>query len=272
MENISKLLNLTSHEEKIFTVLDTKEPFSVSDTSKKAKIPRMSAYLALAALKSRGIIYSKIKGKRRFWLRISDKELSDILISTAKLAHDSEERVEITHDDSTGFAVLRGLPSLFSIFERIAQGHKDERLIGIQPTASLKNVLRGISWKNLQPIQDSIRNNKIIVEGLLREDYYPTLTSLVKDPVQKEEILKSFIGRTTDMVFVSNEYLNAETELMMFRDVAFLINWKDEVALEIKNKDMLHFLKELFDLARGYGRKVNQEEYIKNIIEKINHE
>ena len=32
---------------------------------------------------------------------------------------------------------------------------------------------------------------------------------------------------------------------------------------------MLLFLKELYDMAKGYGHKVNQEEYIKGLLAKL---
>jgi predicted transcriptional regulator len=269
MEFLKTLLNLSSHESRILAVLHESEPYSVSEVAKSSKVPRMSTYLALASLKGRGLIYSKIKGKRRFWLRHSEKEIAGTLNSLARNIHNEPERVEVKHSDLTGFTVLKGLPSLFTIFERISSGHKGSRLMGIQPTASLINVFKGVKPEKLQPIQEGIKHNKIIVEGLLREDYYPTLMSLLDTPDEKIRVLEAFLGRSTDMVFVSNEYLNSATELMMFQDVAFLVNWKDEVALEIQNKDMLEFMKELFALARGYGKKVHQEEYIKNLISKI---
>jgi DNA-binding transcriptional ArsR family regulator len=268
MDHFFDLLNISKHEASVLRVLDQEEPLSVSRIAAQSKVPRMSVYLALASLKGRGLIYFKRKGKRRFWFRHSDKEIASLLGRIAEKIHSHTGRVEVAHGD-TGFALLKGLPDLFAIFERIAKGHKAQRLIGIQPTASLRNVLKRFSWDKLQPIQESIRKNKIIIEGLLREDYYPTLATLLRDPVAKKKALESFIGRSTDMAFVSNEYLNSEAELMMFGDIAFLVNWKDEVALEIKNKDMLDFLKELFDLARGYGRKVNQERHIKSILEKL---
>lgn len=264
-----EVLKLNNHEQKVLSVLPIQAGVNVSDIARDSKVARMSVYLALNSLKSRGLVDYDRKGKRRFWKKLSDKDISKLIESSARQIYENKEKIEITHGENTGFTVLKGLQNLFTIFERIAQGHKGERLLAIQPTVSMKNVVQKFPWSTLKPIQDAIRENKIIVEGLLREDYYPTFLSLLKNPEEKKEAIQSFIGRLTDMVFVSNEYLNSETELMMFRDVAFLVNWKDEVALEIKNKEMLSFMKESFELARGYGKKVNQNEYLKQLEQRI---
>lgn len=262
------LLKLNRHESKILSSLSTDEGMIVSEIADKSRIPRMSVYLALSSLKNRGLADYSRKGKRRFWTRLSNEKIFNLIDKTAKEIYNNHDKVEIKHGDS-GFVVLRGLDNLFTIFERIANGHKGERLIGIQPTSSMKNVMNKLSWNTLKPIQDAILKNKIIVQGLIREDYYPTFISLLKTKDKKKEALQSFIGRLTDMVMVSNEYLNSESELMMFKDVAFLVSWKDEIAIEIKNKEMLSFMFECFELARGYGKKVNQNEYLKSLEEKI---
>jgi predicted transcriptional regulator len=265
----NSLLGLSGHEEKVLISLPTEDGLNVSDIARTSKTPRMSVYLALHSLKKRGLADYDRKGKRRLWKKLSNQAFSELMINTAKSIYDNKERVEIKHGENNGFVILKGLNNLFTIFERIAAGHKGERLIGIQPTSSMTHVVKKLSWKTIKPIQDAIRDNKIIVQGLVREDYYPTFVSLLKSKEEKKEAIKSFIGRLTDMVLVSNQYLNSETELMMFKDVAFLVNWKDEVAIEIKNKEMLNFMLEFFELARGYGKKINQNEYLRELETRI---
>lgn len=265
----SSLLGLSKQEEKIFTSLPTEGGFNVSEIARESKTPRMSVYLALHSLKKRGLADYSRKGKRRLWKKLSDQAFSQLMITTAKAIYDNKDKIEVKHGENNGFVILRGLNNLFTIFERIASGHKGERLVGIQPTGSMVHVMKKLSWKTIKPIQDAIRENKIIVQGLVREDYYPTFVSLLKKDAEKKEAINSFIGRLTDMVLVSNNYLNSETELMMFKDVAFLVNWKDEIAVEIKNKEILNFMFECFELARGYGKKIDQNEYLRELENKI---
>jgi predicted transcriptional regulator len=232
-----ELLGLKAQERKILKYLTPDSNVSVSDISTDTNIPRMTVYLVLDSLKHRGLADYKRIGKRRFWNRLSDIEIARLVSELVRSVHDESKSVEIRHNDQSQFVVSHGLKNLFSIFERIAKGHKGERLIGMQPTSSMKHVVKKLSWSTLLPIQQAIRDNKIIVEGMVREDYYPTLLSLLNSDEERKSAIDSFSGRLNDMVFVSNEYLKSETELMMFKDVAFLVNWKDEVAVEIKNTE-----------------------------------
>jgi len=267
---LGKIFKFSKSEEKILAVLNSTEGANVSDISKKSKVPRMTTYLALDSLKQRGLVLYTKKGKRRLWKKEADKDIASKLLKVSRLVSDNFDKQHIHHNKNTGFTIYRGLNSLFEIFERISNGNKNQRLLGIQPTKSMLNVVNKLSWKKLQPIQDAILKNKIIVEGLVREDYYPTLLSTAKNNKEREVIINSLIGRLTDMMFVSNEYLNADTELMMFGDVAFLVNWKSEVGIEIKNEDMLDFMKECFYLARGYGKKIDQNSYLRKLKEGLN--
>lgn len=263
------LLGLSKQEQKVLTSLPTDGGINVSDISRASKTPRMSVYLALDSLRKRGLADYDRRGKRRYWKKQTDQAISKMLVDAAQSIYDDPNRIEVKHGEDTGFVVLRGLEQLFTIFERIAAGHKGERLIGIQPTRSMAHVMQKLSLAKIKPILDAIRNNKIIVEGLIREDYYPTLISLLRSKEEKMVAIQSFIGRLTDMVLVNNQYLNSETELMMFKDVAFLVNWKDEVALEIRNGEMLNFMRECFELARGYGKKIDQNKYLRELQKKI---
>lgn len=268
-ESIAHLLRLTMNERRVLRALPELDGFNVADTARAAKIPRMSTYVALASLKKRGLVDFSRKGRRRFWVRLSHERLANTLYENARTLSPSHNRVVVTHSEQSGFTTLRGLPHLYTIFERIARGHRGERLSGIQPTGSMKYAVSKLGWKKIEPIQKAIVRNRIIVEGILREDYYPTLLNLLPTKKLKSEALASFAGRLTDMTIVTNNYLQSESELMMFRDIAFLVNWKDEVALEIKNKEILALLHESFQLMRGYGKKFDQHAYLAKLEEVV---
>lgn len=266
--DIHKILRLTPIEKKVLNVFKKHSSILISDISTFSKLPRMTIYPALSSLKERGLIDYTRKGKRKYWFKESEDTIAHRLTEIASSM--SKNIVEVRKDDS-GFIIHRSLKSIYTIFERIAALNPGERLRGIQPTASMVNVIHNLKWeKELKPIQDAIREKGIVVEAVLQEDYYTTLyKEIYKDnPRRAKEHIQSFIGRATDMAYVTTNYLNANTELMMFRKVAFIVNWKDEVAIEIYNKDMLEFLTKLYELARGYGKKVDQNQYLKEFLEK----
>jgi predicted transcriptional regulator len=269
-DQLIPLLSLSNNEVKILKVLEVNNPLTVALLSKNTKIPRMTIYLTLNSLKNRGILNYNRLGKRKYW-KINEKEKISKILWDALQKFNSSENITTVKTNDSGFSVIKNMESLWSIWQEAVAGNKDSRIYGIQPTESLKEILNKSDWQNkIAPINEAITNNKLIIEGLTREDYIPTyLKYFENDKSKQRKILEDLQNRMSDMVNVSNDHFKYPVDFMMFKDKAFLINWKNEVAIEIKNTDMLNFLKELFDLARGYGKKVDQGNYIRELLKNL---
>jgi predicted transcriptional regulator len=269
--NLVKVLNLSAKETSVLNLLEIKTNQTIADISKETKISRMTIYPILNSLKERNLIDYHRKGARKFWNLESKDKLGEMFSNISHLFIPSGKTKVVS--GASGFTIIKGLDNLQEIWKNTTKLFKGSRILGIQSTASIKDVLTKTSFKETwEPVNKAIIDKGLIVEGLIREDYYTsTYLDLYKDDKEKQKtFLKSFIGRATDMVFVKNDFLNSSTDLMIFDNTAFLVNWKDEVAVEIKNQDMLEFLKEMFHLARGYGKKVDQNEYLKKLLAEIN--
>ncbi len=267
-KELADILQLSPKERGILKILSKQEQMLISDISKKADIPRMTLYPLLNKLKERGLISYKRSGKRKFWHVELPEKIAQTFTHLASSM--TSEKVEI-RKDATGFIIHRNIKSIYSIFEEVSRLHKGERVKVIQPTFSMLTSLNNLKWQEeIKPINEAIVKNGIVVEGLLQDNYYISLFNTISkvDPERARSHIKSFIGRATDMVFVPKEYLNIDSEFLMFRDKAFIINWKDEVAIEIQNNEIFTFLSELFALARGYGKKIDQNQYLKELLEK----
>lgn len=267
--NLIKTLDLSPKDIRILNTLDSGSTFLISDISKYSKIPRMTLYPILDNLKDRNLIDYKRSGKRKYWYLESHNKIA------SKLSHISStigsEKIEVKKEDS-GFIIHRNIKSIYSIFEEVANLSQGERVKAIQPTKSVMSVMNNLKWQEeIKPINEAIVKKGIVVEGLIQDNYYTALYNRAyKDsPEKAKEWIESFVGRATDITFIDKRYLDTDSEFLMFRNKAFIINWRDEVAIEIKNKDMFNFLSELFDLARGYGKKVNQNEYLKGLLKNI---
>lgn len=262
-------LALTSNETKLYEFLKKQPGSDVADMSRGTHIPRMSVYLSLTSLKKRGLIDYSRKGKRRYWQTVDDKTFVARVIDIARSLTDTHEiRVDIK---DTGFAILHGIEALHKVWKNLEDLPRNTRVQAIQPTASIKHALEKLDWQEkIKPLQENILKKSIIIDGVLPEDYYTYMMKYYeKDPKLQKQMLESFIGRSTDMTFVSEKYFkNAESELIILPDVAYLVDWKNEVAVEIRNSIMLTFLRELYELAKGYGKKVNQNIYLKELQQK----
>jgi DNA-binding transcriptional ArsR family regulator len=248
----------TKNEILLLSSISTKAK-NISQIARETGISRTTLYTSLRNLLGRKIIESRQSGRSVLWTINEDFSLNN------------ESKATKNIDAPAGFKVLKGIKELTKIWDKISLANKNnERVLGIQPTRSMINTISKMNPKELLDINNSILKNKVIIEGLLREDYYEKLIGYYKGDVGKQkDILKSFMGRATDMILVGNEYLNSDADLIILKDSAILQNWKTEEAIEIKNKDMIELLKELFDLARGYGRKVDQNEYLNGLYRKL---
>jgi hypothetical protein len=268
--DFASLLALSKKERAVLEILNEDPLLKVASISRDTKISRMTLYPILQSLKNRRLVEYKRVGKRKFWTLTNKQLISDILWDCIQ-NFDERKNIQIRSGDS-GFSIIRGTKNLINIWERAVDIYKENRIYGIQPTASLVSILSKVNWQEIMsPINNAILKKGLIVEGLTREDYINTYINHFKgDKDFQVKILKSLLGRKTDMALVSNEYLNYPVDFMMFENKGFIINWKDEVAIEIDNTDMLGFLKELFDLARGYGKHVDQNAYVSKLLtEKI---
>lgn len=264
---ITDFLNIGKRELRVFNYLKNNSNSQISSIVRDTKIPRMTLYLDIESLKRRGMIDYTRKGKRKFWSVVPNTKLTSDIVNSVHTITDSDEiRIYTNNSD---FAVHKGIEGMYRVWKELEKLSPDSRVLGIQPTNAMKYAFKRLDWqKKIAPLQRNILNKPIIIDGILPDDYYTSLISNYSgNKKMQRKILESFLGRSTDMTFISKEYFkDAESEIIILSNVAFLSDWKNEISIEIRNKALLHFLKELYELVKGYGKKINQEEYIRNLI------
>lgn len=268
-KEIIELFRLSKKETRVLKSLTEGQSYTVADIVRAAKLPRMTIYPLLDVLKKRKMIDFSRRGKRRYWFLVpADEFIKTISHSGSEIG--AYKKIALSTHEDTGFTVFKGKETLLNLWKEFAEQHAGERIRAIQPTRSLLSAIKNYSPGEFVPINNSIKENKIVFETLVREDTFPSYMSFYKNNIRvQREILESFIGRSADAVFASNNYLNNNSDLLIVRDSALLMNWEKHVAIQIKNKEMVSLLLELFELARGYGKKVNQNEYLQEMLKRI---
>ncbi len=207
----------------------------------------MTVYLATASLRKRGLANYKKIGKRHYW-------------------YATDKFIGAEHSDIN---ILQGKDTLYKVWSKIAAEPAGTRILGIQPTSSIKYSLAKVeSDQKIHKLQADILNKPIIIDGILSEDYYEFIADLYKDnkPAQIER-LKSFLDRGTSITFIPQEYfINNPTELLIFPNAAYISDWQNEISIEIKNSSMISFLRELYRLVQVSGRKIDQNTYLRKLI------
>lgn len=232
----------------------------------------MTCHDAVASLTRRKLVMTHRDGKKKLY---SIGSIDELLYSVKKFFASNAEKTNGKIESKTisdEITIYHGLKNCNSIWKRIADLKKGERAVFVQPNQCISTVLSKLGVSALYPNNDTLNEKGVIVEALLHKSvykiFYDTLSKLANPKFAQKEIEK-VANRTSDIRFIDDKYLNIPTEMMFFRNTAYLINWKDEMAIEIKNKMIINFLYELYELARGYGTKINQSEYVRKIAANI---
>lgn len=232
------LLQLTPQESKILECLELCS-YNISQLAEATDFPRTTLYTALSSLTSRKLISSHTEGKAKI-ISLTSKEISANLFPSTK-----------KHN-------------LLNVWTEIVQ-LKNQRILSIQSTESMKEAVIKFNSGEFIPINNAIKDNNIIIESVVNKNGLSTYMDLYKDnKVMQEKILKSFEGRMADMTFVSNEYLHTKTDLVITHNKAYLMQWKKDVCIEIQEREIIDFLKQLFTLVKGYGEKIDFHTYMKS--------
>ncbi len=165
------------------------------------------------------------------------------------------------------FNVHVGLAEILPAHARIVSMNPKERVCAIQPNKSWMNLHKKLSPAQLISFNTAIRENNIIIEAVLQENVYKLYTAFFKkNPDMLREIAESFTDRMADYTLLPEEFLDYHTELWLFKTTVLFINWEEEVAIEIQNPDIMHFVKDMFEIIKRGGKKVDHNKAMRELL------
>lgn len=253
-ESTLRPLGLSNTSKKILSCL--KNARSLNDVAKETGIPRTSVAYNLKELVKRGLVKTVVRGKRYQYIALSKEDLSVYL-----------QKVTDSPTKESGVIIHIHTKEIVSMYERIMSLHKDERWKVIQPNKSWMHMHKKLTAPELIRLNDAISKNGIIVDALIQADAYKRYREFFKrDEAALREIVGSFTNRKADYTLIPEHFFNHNAEIWLFRNTFCIINWEDEVAVEINNVDMMHFMKDLFEIAKMSGQKVDHNQAIRDLL------
>lgn len=266
---LTTILGFSRQETKIWQALE-KGSWNVSELAGHTHFPRTTLYTALDSLRRRGLITSHRRGKSVVISPLPRQAISDILTESALAFNETGNvRMSSKKRNNSGFTLIYGKKAMLKVWENLAKkGVK--RIFAIQPSRSLIHTISRFAPEEFVRINNAIKKNNIIVDAIIREDNLPAYMNFHKNnPSAQKNILRSFLGRMADTTIVKNDFLNNNADLILTSKSAFLMNWENEVGIEIDNTDMIELLRELFNLAKGYGKKLDFNTYIREHLDRL---
>lgn len=263
------VLSLDSREKAILASIDTAcSPFDIAE---RTRIPRTSVLYMLKKLISRNLVDVVKIGKRKKFVAISDKKfrglILNILDQTAPNAED-QKGASLRVSKEAEFAIHVGSGEVIKAFERIASINTNERVRAIQPNKSWMNAHKNLKPAQLIQFNEAIKENRIIVDGILQSNAYTLYKEYFKhDPVTLRAISQSFTDRMADYTAVHEKFFDYNAEIWIYQQTVFIINWRQKFAIEITNPDVMNFMKDMYEIVKQSGNKIDHNQVMKKIME-----
>ena len=268
----ASLLGLSSIEKTILFTLES--PKGLQNIAADSKILRTSVSYNLKNLVKRGLVQQEQVGKRFIYRAISPAELSKNLqkiIDRLQLENLERKGVRVKTSKEDEFIIHVGPKEIIPAFTRIATEVKGDRVKAIQHHESFNELLRVTTKKQLIEFNQAVIRNKIIIDGILNEGAYNSYyKEIISDPKNHLEQVKSLEGRMSDYSVFPDNRFEMSSEIWIFKKTSMIINWYEEIAIEITNKRTTDLLREMFEYVKHGSKKIDHNAYMRQLIEKVN--
>jgi sugar-specific transcriptional regulator TrmB len=263
-----KIFSLTETESTVLNVLDT--PKNVQNLARNSSLSRTGVNHVLENLIDKGLVRFEWLGKRRIYSAVTLDQLSEKFRKTLEeieIANPDKKGAKIKISKENEFIVHVGSGEIIPAYKRIASENKNGRIRAIQHHRSWNGLIEKISPEQLVEFNESIKRNHIILDGMLNRSAYKAYGAEIKnDPEKHTDAIKSLEGRMADYTVFSDEFFNYDTEIWIFKTTTLIINWKEEVAIEITNSNMTGFFKDMFEFVKEGGSKLDHNHAIRDIL------
>lgn len=246
---IANILGLRKHEKLVLSAISS-ESKHISLISRHTKIARTSLLYILKKLEKRGLVIRIQIQKMYYW------------------KSDTVNALRAINNSGSEITVYEGKESILNMYERLIDLPQNTRIKGIQPDKSIKQAIKHVDVKEWDRINKIIKDKKFVVEGIVHEKSVDTiLKELGKDGAKIA--YNSFIGRLEDYVKIPDDFADVESEIYIFGRSVYILNWGKEMALEIRNKDMVELLTAMFSCVKELGQRYSQNQKMEKYAEVI---
>ncbi len=265
MKELAKIFALTEAEEGVFEVLTYEGVVNIAEITQRTALPRTTIVYAVESLHKRGLVRKKSVGKRVLWKRTS----KEVLVKKLKMAmgnieisleEQSSGIVPKSVQNKTSIEVKSGNLELVEIYEQMFKGYASERMVFSQNAEMLEQIMTKV------PISALNKMNKTGVEyaGIIEMVATSDVLAQYKELTKSEAWVQNIAGRMMIMNLVpSGALAHSGASIGVLRDQVVLVDWVEEVAIVIQNKELAKLLKQLLHNTASLGESFNLVEHLK---------
>lgn len=224
---------LSSHEGEVYAALLRHSPASVSAIERASGLHRPAIYAALAALLSKGLVASVLRGKRKHYAAESPKKLEQLFADRIARFRDSLgefERAYRSRKTEPSVKLLRGRKGLQSVLEDLTATLEVGDTFYRASSRDLGTEVERYVPRNFR----ALRNEKKL------EQFVITNEALKKSPHHKR------IECYSKMIPKSEDPFTYDIAELIYGDKVAFVDYRAEVALLIENPRFARFQERLF--------------------------
>lgn len=261
LPSFERIIGFTKDESKVYRAL-ADEPFTVANVTKKTRLARMTCHYILIRFLKRGLV-SRMKRQRHFlYTKISPEEVATHIATLSDSVGKSE--LPSTSRDAR-VSVHKGKQSIYALYEKVCKESVGERVYTIQPTASTKYIFDHYSVHELDRLHVLMGENELIIDDIIEEDFFQPIYE--KHGAGFESAIQTLLDRMTATYALPEGSLASKSDMVIFGDVVLFIDWKEEIALEIRVAEIVALCLDLFKTFKSQTRHIGfrdlAEPYIK---------
>jgi hypothetical protein len=263
------ILGLSETETAILDCITTAK--SIQEIADETALSRTGINYGLGQLAGKGLVTRYKHGKRSLYVGANLPDLARKLENISQEIHVSSggikgARIRTSKEDE--FVIHVGTKEIIPAYSRIASMNKNERVRGLQHHRSYKEIVEKASSKLLAEFNGAIIKNDIILDGILNEGAYKAYADEMKaDSKKYKDAVESLEGRMADYHVFSDNFFNFDAEIWIFKTTTLIINWNEEVAIEITNANMTGFLKDMFEFVKMSSNKIDHNKKMRDLLE-----
>lgn len=259
---VADIFGLSPSDRHIIRALSSHQ-LTIAELAAATAIPRTSLYYMLPYLKQRGFVEHIKLHKKIYWQKVPDSQIEETYTNALKeigLAKDDVQNKVISPKASITF--YKGNAQVIQVLQELADLPFRSRFMGIQPEASIINAINNNPLQKIVAFNEKIKESEIIAEGIIHETGTETMTKALSKE-SRDKLLKSFAGRSADTVKLPEGFLNhVQAEIYIFQNNVAIVNWQEEFAVIIRNKDVTELITGMFTSTKYLLERYDQNEKI----------
>jgi len=268
-----KILDFTATEAKIIRVFREHGAGSVSALANAAKLPRSTVSSALRKLHKRGLIRRVSKGYASVWRLVKQTKLKEefdeaatslgVISETERRKRDTRDIFGVRVSKTSEVKIYRGVQHVPDVYRYWFINSGAKRIYGAETGGAVLSWLKYVPTKATNQMNEEIKENGIIVEGVVTEDIKDAYRAFA---VHDSAWPHTFGGRMQAIRLVPNTLLRGNLEFLIAKDTVLLNNWDEQVVITIEDKSVASFFKSLYDALYETGKTFDQNAFIRGLI------